>query len=566
MSDSFFGAQNLAFSNLSFSSQNISLVKTNVGWSAIALLISAFILLPIGSVIFLAVFPADNIWPHLMATTLPRYISTTILLMISVGALAGIIGTVTAWFVVRYSFSGSTWLQWALLMPLAIPGYVGAYALVDLLEYAGPVQSILRETFGWSSSQDYWFPEIRSFGAAVFVLSLSLYPYVYLLTRAAFRDQASSVEEVAGSLGALPSERFFKISLPLARPAVAAGIAIVMMETVNDFGTVDYFAVQTHTTGIFSVWLQSSNVGGAAQLACVVLTIVILLVSLEKLSRRRMQFFNMSSKQKKVEKIRAHGAINVLAFLFCFVPVLLGFVVPLVVLAEHSMSSPHLFLDKALIDATWNTVFTGTIAAAFTVFLSIFMVFGMKSMKGKLPKITMPITTIGYAVPGAVLGVGILIPLAALDNAMADAIYFITDIDLGLIFTGTSFAIILAYIVRFFAIGQGATEAALGRISPNLEHAARSLGKNRTSILNKIYLPIIKGSLGSAMLLIFVDCVKELPATLLLRPFNFDTLSTRVHEQASLEDLANAAPAAIYISLVGLCAVVLLARTNRFEK
>ena len=565
MSDLSFGAQKLAFLNLSFSSQNESLVKANVGWSASALLISAFILLPIVSVIFLAVFPTDNIWPHLMATTLPRYISTTILLMISVGTLAGIIGTLTAWLVVRYSFTGSIWLQWALLMPLAIPGYVGAYALVDLLEYAGPVQSILRETFGWSSSQDYWFPEIRSFGAAVFVLSLSLYPYVYLLTRVAFRDQASSVEEVARSLGAPPFERFFKISLPLARPAVAAGVAIVMMETVNDFGTVDYFAVQTLTTGIFSVWLQSSNVGGAAQLACVVLTIVILLVSLEKLSRRRMQFFNMSSKQKKVKKIRVHGAINILAFLCCFMPVLLGFALPLVVLAEHSMSSPHLFLDKALIDATWNTVFTGTIAAAFTVFLSIFMVFGMKSMKGKLPKITMPITTIGYAVPGAVLGVGILIPLAALDNAMADAIYFITDIDLGLIFTGTSFAIILAYIVRFFAIGQSATEAALGRISPNLEHAARSLGKNRASILNKIYLPIIKGSLGSAMLLVFVDCVKELPATLLLRPFNFDTLSTRVHEQASLEDLANAAPAAIYISLVGLCAVVLLARTNRFE-
>ena len=565
MSDLSFGAQKLAFLNLSFSSQNESLVKANVGWSASALLISAFILLPIVSVIFLAVFPTDNIWPHLMATTLPRYISTTILLMISVGTLAGIIGTLTAWLVVRYSFTGSIWLQWALLMPLAIPGYVGAYALVDLLEYAGPIQSILRETFGWSSSQDYWFPEIRSFGAAVFVLSLSLYPYVYLLTRVAFRDQASSVEEVARSLGAPPFERFFKISLPLARPAVAAGVAIVMMETVNDFGTVDYFAVQTLTTGIFSVWLQSSNVGGAAQLACVVLTIVILLVSLEKLSRRRMQFFNMSSKQKKVKKIRVHGAINILAFLCCFMPVLLGFALPLVVLSEHSMSSPHLFLDKALIDATWNTVFTGTIAAAFTVFLSIFMVFGMKSMKGKLPKITMPITTIGYAVPGAVLGVGILIPLAALDNAMADAIYFITDIDLGLIFTGTSFAIILAYIVRFFAIGQSATEAALGRISPNLEHAARSLGKNRASILNKIYLPIIKGSLGSAMLLVFVDCVKELPATLLLRPFNFDTLSTRVHEQASLEDLANAAPAAIYISLVGLCAVVLLARTNRFE-
>ena len=229
------------------------------------------------------------------------------------------------------------------------------------------------------------------------------------------------------------------------------------------------------------------------------------------------------------------------------------------------MSNPKLFLDRALIDATWNTVFTGTIAAAFTVVLSIFMVFGMKSIKGRLPKIIMPITTIGYAVPGAVLGVGILIPLAALDNGVADVIYYITQIDIGLIFTGTSFAIILAYIVRFFAIGQGATEAALGRISPNLEHAARSLGKNRVSILKRIYLPIIKGSLGSAMLLVFVDCVKELPATLLLRPFNFNTLSTRVHEQASLEDLVNAAPAAIYISLVGLCAVVLLARANRLK-
>ena len=549
--------------NSSYSDKYRPLITTNFGWSLTAVSISAFILLPIVSVIFLALFPTDNIWPHLIATTLPRYISTTVLLMISVGALAGIVGTLTAWFVVRYSFIGSSWLQWALLMPLAIPGYVGAYALVDLLEYAGPVQSALRGVFGWSSSQDYWFPEIRSFGAAVFVLSLALYPYVYLLTRVAFRDQASSVEEVARSLGATSSKRLFKINLPLARPAIAAGVAIVMMETVNDFGTVDYFAVQTLTTGIFSVWLQSSNVGGAAQLACVVLAMVILLVSLEKLSRRKMQFFNMSSKHNRVAKIKLSGSSNLLVFSCCFVPVLLGFALPLIVLAEHSMSNPKLFLDKALIDATRNTVFTGTVAAASTVFFSVFMVFGMGSIKGRLPKITMPITTIGYAVPGAVLGVGILIPLAALDNGMADAIYYLTKIDIGLIFTGTSFAIILAYIVRFFAIGQGATEAALGRISPNLEHAARSLGKNKISILKKIYLPIIKGSLGSAMLLVFVDCVKELPATLLLRPFNFNTLSTRVHEQASLEDLVNAAPAAIYISLVGLCAVVLLAKANK---
>ena len=239
----------MASLNSSLSRQNIPFSNAYGSWAICALSISALIVLPIVSVVFLALFPANNIWPHLISTTLPRYVSTTVLLMISVGAIAGAIGTLTAWLVVRYGFIGSSWLQWALLMPLAIPGYVGAYALVDLLEYAGPVQSFLRSVFGWSSARDYWFPEIRSFGAAVFVLSLSLYPYVYLLTRVAFRDQTSSVEEVARSLGAFSSQRFFKINLPLARPAIAAGVAIVMMETVNDFGTVDYFAVQTLTTG-----------------------------------------------------------------------------------------------------------------------------------------------------------------------------------------------------------------------------------------------------------------------------------------------------------------------------
>ena len=419
----------MASLNSSLSLQNIPFLNANGSWAICALSISALIVLPIVSVVFLALFPANNIWPHLISTTLPRYVSTTVLLMISVGAIAGAIGTLTAWLVVRYGFIGSSWLQWALLMPLAIPGYVGAYALVDLLEYAGPVQSFLRGVFGWSSARDYWFPEIRSFGAAVFVLSLSLYPYVYLLTRVAFRDQTSSVEEVARSLGALSSQRFLKINLPLARPAIAAGVAIVMMETVNDFGTVDYFAVQTLTTGIFSVWLQSSNVGGAAQLACVVLTMVILLVSLEKLSRRKMQFFNMSSKHNAVQKIRLRGLSNVLAFLCCLTPVVLGFALPLIILLEHSMSNPSLFMDEGLIEATFNTVFTGTIAATFTVVLSIFMVFGMKSVKGRLPKVTMPVTTVGYAVPGAVLGVGILIPLAVLDNALADLIYYLTKFD-----------------------------------------------------------------------------------------------------------------------------------------
>ncbi|MGR3712373.1 MAG: ABC transporter permease [Shimia sp.] len=532
-------------------------------WSAGAVAIAAIVLAPILAVIWIAFHPVENIWPHLLSTTLPRYLRTTLILMVSVGVLAASVGACTAWLITRYNFVGRRWIEWALLLPLATPAYVGAYALVDFLEYAGPVQTGLRGLFGWQTSRDYWFPEIRSLGAAIVVLSAALFPYVYILARAAFREQSGAGEEVAQSLGAGGFARFWRVGLPMARPAIAAGTAIVMMETVNDFGTVDYFAVQTLTTGIFNVWLESNNAGGAAQIATVVLGLVIFLVTMEKVSRRKYQFFNLATRHRPPERAPLRGVAGWLAFLICFLPFAVGFVLPFGVILNHALANADRWTDPDLLRALGNTLRVGGIAAVLTVLAGVFMVYGVRLSGRSLPRLLLPVTTIGYAAPGAVLGVGILIPLATLDHGLADIIEAVTGRPSGLILTGSAFAIVLAYCVRFFAIAQGAADGAMGRVPPSLAMAARSLGRSKGQVLREIYAPLIRGTVGSALLLVFVDCVKELPATMLLRPFNFDTLATQVHDQASLENLGDASPGAIMIVLVGLVAVALLARANR---
>jgi iron(III) transport system permease protein len=531
-------------------------------WSVGALIIAASVLLPILAVVWFAVTPTDNIWPHLLRTTLPRYLSNTLILMGSVGVITAAVGAGAAWLVVMYRFPGRQWLQWALLMPLAVPAYVGAYALVDLLEYAGPVQTTLREVFGWTRPTDYWFPAIRTRWAAVLVLSASLYPYVYLLARAAFREQSGAGYEVARALGVGPLGRFWRVGLPLARPAIAAGCAVAMMETVNDFGTVDYFAVQTLTTGIFTTWLQGGNLGGAAQISILVLGLIVLLVTLEKISRRRSRFFTSARGQRPVEAVALTGFGKWIATLACMIPLTLGFILPVVVLSSHAFNAGQ-WVDPGLIRAFTHTLVVGGIAAILTVIGGVLMVYGVRLSGKSLPRLLMPVTAIGYAAPGAVLGLGILVPLAVFDNKLADGVLALTGWDPGLLLTGTAAALVIAYVVRFFGIAQGAADAALGRVSPSLPMAARSLGQTAGGVLKQIYLPLVRASIGSTLLLVFVDCVKELPATLLLRPFNYNTLATRVHEKASLENLTQAAPAALVITLVGLCAVALLARANR---
>jgi iron(III) transport system permease protein len=531
-------------------------------WSAGAMAIAALVVLPVAAVVWFAFFPTENIWPHLMATTLPRYVANTAILTVATGALAAAVGAGAAWLVTMYRFPGSRLLEWLLLLPLAIPAYVGAYAVVDFLEYAGPVQMAMRAAMGWTSARDYWFPDIRSRGAAVIVLAAALYPYVYLLARAAFREQPGGAYEVARSLGAGPAGLFLRVGLPLARPAIAAGAAIVMMETVNDFGVVDFFGVQTLTTGVFTVWLETGNAGGAAQIACVILGAMLALVALEKSGRRQLRFWQSARQVRPVTPRRLSGLAGWVAAGLCALPVAVGFVLPFAVIAGHAGDNPAVWTSPGLGQALANTMLTAGSAAAITVLAALFMVYGVRLTGRRLPRLILPVTTIGYAVPGAVLAVGILIPLAALDHRLADAALWLTGRDPGLILTGSAAAVILAYVVRFFAIAQGAADAAFGRIPPALPMAARALGRGPGGVLREIYVPMMRGSVATALLLVFVDGVKELPATLLLRPFNFDTLATRVHEKASLENIGEAAPPAILVMAVGLFAVVLLARMH----
>ena len=532
-------------------------------WSVGAFIIAVVVLAPMASVLWIAFHPTENIWPHLMATVLPRYLGNTLVLMLGVAVLTALVGTGAAWLTTMYRFPGRGWLEYALLFPLAIPAYVGAFALVDFLQYAGPVQTGLRTAMGFESARDYYFPQVRSRGMAIVVLSAALYPYVYLLARAAFREQSSGAYEVARALGCGPWRLFTRVGLPMARPAIATGVALALMETVADYGTVQHFGVQTLTTGIFSTWLNGNNAGGAAQIAGVVLMLILLLLGLERVSRRNARFHRVGRSSRPVEPARLSGSRGWVAFGLCMIPLLVGFVLPVAVMGWHALRRPEVWLSPGLLQAFGNTLVTGGVAAVVTVGAAIFLVYGVRMANRRAARWVLPLTTLGYAAPGAVLAVGILIPLAAMDHQLADAVLAVTGWDPGLMLTGTAAALILAYSVRFFGVAQGAVDSAFGRISPSLPMAARSLGRTPGGALRAIHLPLMRGSVATALLVVFVDCVKELPATLLLRPFNYNTLATRVFELASLERLEEAAPAALMVMAVGLLAVALLARTNR---
>jgi iron(III) transport system permease protein len=532
-------------------------------WVPGAILIAAVILAPILAIVWIALTPTENIWPHLMQTVLPRYLSTTLVLMLGVAALCLVMGAGAAWLVSQYRFPGRDWLAWALFFPLAIPAYVGAYALVDFLDYAGPLQSLLRATFGWTSAGDYRFPETRSLWMAVLVLSFALYPYVYLLARAAWREQSGGTYEVARALGCGPWATFLRVGLPIARPSIAAGLALVMMETVADYGAVQHFGVQTLTTGVFSTWLNGGNAGGAAQISGVILVLILCLVGLERAGRGGSSYHRLGRSARPVERQEILGPRRWLATALCFLPFAGGFLLPVGVMLSLSLKAPEGWLSPGLAEALANTLLVGGVAALATVGAALVVVYALRLSQSPVLRRLMPFTLLGYAAPGAVLALGLLVPLAALDHRLADTILALTGWDPGLMITGTAFAIGLAYVVRFFGIAQGAVEAAFERVSPSLPMAARSLGRSAGGTLSAVYLPLMRGSVLTACLVVFVDCVKELPATLLLRPFNYNTLSTRVYELASLERLSEAAPAALVVMAVGLAAVWIVAQGER---
>jgi iron(III) transport system permease protein len=531
-------------------------------WQGGAIAIACLVLLPLGAIFWTSFSPTGDVWTHLLSTVLPRSLRTTIFLMAGVGLVTTCVGIGTAWLTTMCRFPGRKYFDWALLVPLAVPTYIVAFAYVEVLDYTGPVQSLLRASFDFKTSRDYWFPEIRSLGGAIFVMSVVLYPYVYLTTRASFLIQSASTLDVSRTLGASPYRLFFKIALPLARPAAAVGVSLALMECLNDIGAVTFFGVKTLTFSVYDTWLNRSSLGGAAQLAIAMLIMVFALLWLERFGRRKQRFDSGHSKQRQPSRFMLKGWKAWSAACLCLLPVTLGFIIPALLLADLASRRLNQLIDPAFIAAVWNSLSLAAIAATLTVLVSVALAYALRLKPTAFLRLGVRFAAIGYAIPGTVLAVGILVPLAALDNLIDAQMRMFFGFGTGLLLLGSGTGLIYAYMVRFLAVSYGQIEGGFGKISPHLDMAARTLGRDASRTLGQIHLPLLRPVLLSALLLTFVDCMKELPATILLRPFNFETLATTVFEAASREAFEEAALPSLAIVLVGLLPVIYLARTS----
>ncbi len=531
------------------------------GWTLIAATIGIFVAIPVVSVLLTALGPSDGIWSHLVSTVLGTYVGNTLWLMAGVAVGTIVIGTSTAWLVTMYRFPGRRILSWALLLPLAVPSYILAFVITDQLEYAGNVQSALRDVFGWTSARDYWFPEIRSLGGAIIVLSLVLYPYVYLLARAAFIEQSLGLFETSRTLGRGPVASFFSIAVPLARPAIAVGVALALMETLNEFGTIDFFAVPTLTAGIFDVWLNMDSTAGAAQLASVLVAFTLVLVVIERISRRSRRYHDTTTRVQALPEYPLSPGRAAAALVWCATPVALGFVLPACVLGDYALVFYAVTLEADYVDYVWNSMMLAVWAAAIAAVAGIALAYGVRLSPQPAMRGLAEFATIGYAVPGAVLAVGIMVPLGYFDNALDAASRRLFDLPLGLLISGTATGLVIGYVVRFLALGYRTVDSGLSRVTPSIEGAARTLGANPTRALVRVHVPLIRPSVVTAALLVFVDTMKELPLTLILRPFNFDTLATFVYQYASDELLEECALGALTIVAAGVIPVMVMSRT-----
>ena len=517
--------------------------------------------LPVLTIIILAFMPTENVWPHLIATVLPGYVMRTLLLMAGVGLITFVVGTAVAWLVTMCSFPLRPLFVWASLLPLAMPGYIVAYAYVDFLSYAGPLQTSLRGLFGWTRPSDYWFPEIRSLGGAIVVLSMVLYPYVFLTARASFLRQPATQLEVARALGRTPWGAFRNVALPLARPGIAVGVTLALMECLNDIGAAGFFGVQTLTLGVYTTWLSQGNLGGAAQISAVMLAFIFVLVWIERTARRKQSFVLPSQRPRQPDRIPLNGWQRVLAVIVCALPILIGFVVPALVLMNFAVSRLEDALSVTYLKAVYHSLMLAGLAAAFAVGLGLVLGYANRSMRSRVTSNIIRIASMGYAIPGTVLGIGVLIPLAGFDNALDSFLRETFGISTGLLLSGTITAVVFAYVVRFLAVSFGAIESGLQKVTPNAAAAARTLGRGPISAFFEVHLPLLRPALVAAGLLVFVDCMKELPATLILRPFDFETLATTVFMLASLGELEQSALPALTIVAAGLLPVIILSRT-----
>lgn len=531
-------------------------------WTVLTVGVALIVALPVLVVLAHIVMPTQGIWQHLASTVLGRYLTNTLFLVITVGLGTAAIGTGTAWLVAMCRFPGHRIFEWALLLPLAVPTYVIAYAYTDFLQYAGPFQSWLRELFGWGQG-DYYFPSIRSLGGAAILITMVLYPYVYLLARAAFLEQSVCVLDVGRTLGRGPWRLFTNVAVPLARPAIIGGVSLVLMETLNEFGAVQFFGVDTFTTGIYRTWFGMGEQVAAAQLAACLLLFVIIVVLLERWSRGKRKYFHTTGRYQQLPEYRLRGWRALGAFTACTIPVLIGFVVPGALLTHLAIQEGDALLGTRFLDFASNSLILAALASLVAVGLAVILSYGVRLYPGPVSRTATRIAAMGYAIPGSVVAVGILIPFAWLDSEINGILREHYGIAAGLIFSGSAFILIYAYVVRFLAVSFNTVEASLGKVTPTMDAAARTLGQTASGTLRRVHAPIMRGSLFAAAILVFVDVMKELPATIILRPFNFDTLAVRAHNLASDERLAEASTSSLAIVVVGIIPVILLSMAIR---
>ena len=527
------------------------------GWTIAALVVAGLVATPVVVIMASLFVPAGEVWRHLASTVLTGYVSNTLMLMIGVGVGTLLIGVATAWLVTMCRFPGRGIFEWALLLPLAVPTYAIAFTYGGLFEFAGPVQTALRDAFAWGRG-DYWFPDIRSLSGAVLVMTMVLYPYVYLLARAAFLEQSVCVIEASRTLGRGPWRSFVEVALPLARPAIAGGLALALMETLGDYGAVQYLAVSTFTTGIFRTWFGLGEPIAAAQLSASLMLFVLVLILLERSSRGGRKFHHTSRRYRALPRFRLGGQAAAWATLACFTPIFLGFLLPGGQLVAWTIETAPYVVDTGFLTLAANSIMLAATTAVIAVAVALLLAYGRRLRPGPLLAAASRVASMGYAIPGAVIAVGVLMPFAWLDNRLDEVMRETFGLSTGLILSGTLVALIFGYLVRFLAISFNTVEASLGKVTPTMDGSARTLGLGPGATLVRVHIPIISGSLLTAALLVFVDVMKELPATLIMRPFNFNTLAVRAFELAEDEQLAESAPALLSIVGFGILPVILL--------
>ncbi|HUH60044.1 MAG TPA: iron ABC transporter permease [Candidimonas sp.] len=525
------------------------------------------VMAPVMTLMWFALQGSVDHWSHLVSYVLPVALRNTVLLLLGVGVLVTCLGVGSAWLITAFQFPSRRILSWALLLPLAVPTYIVAFAYLDILHPIGPFQTLVRDVLGYDSPRQFRLPDLRSLPGAIFLLGFVLYPYVYLSTRVMFATQAASLLEAARVLGESGRSAFFRVALPMARPAIAVGVSLALLETLNDIGASEFLGVQTLTVSVYTTWVTRSDLAGAAQIALAMLAIVAILVLVERHGRRRQRYAS-TQRARPIQPRTLTGGAAVFAFILGWAPILIGFVAPALYLLNETIT--HLgtvgAVSDQLIRSGYNTVKVALLATGVTLAGGLLVAWAARSIRHGSPftlsKLCARVATSGYAIPGTVLAIGMLIPIMLLDSLASRIWQLLGNPDPGLLFMGTTTALVGAYLIRFLAISIGGIEAGLSRIPPSLEQAARLLGETPTGTLKRVHLPLLRPALGAAALLVFVDTMKELPATLLLRPVNFDTLATWLYAEAARGTYEEGAVAALAIVLAGLLPVILLARTQ----